>query len=87
MSKKTRKRQSRRKPRSQRGHGLPLLAIPVLKALGKAAATGVAGAVAKKALTALKRKTMKTLKRKAKRKAKSGVTRTANALNQWIGSR
>ena len=87
MSKRTRKRHTRRKPRSQRGQGLPVLAVPVLKALGKAAVTGVAGAMAKKALTALKRKTMKALKRKAKSKAKSGVSRASQAMNKWIDNR
>ena len=87
MSKRKRKRQTRHQPRRQQEAGLPLLALPVLKALGKAAVTGVAGAVAKKAFTAMKRKTMNALKRKAKRKARAGVTKASKALDQWIGRR
>ena len=87
MSKRKRTRQTRHKQRRQRGGALPLLALPVLKALGKAAVTGVAGAVAKKALTTMKRKTMKALKRKAKRKVRTGVSKASKALDQWIDRR
>lgn len=62
-----------------------------MKALGKAAAVGVAGSVAKagakKALTALKRKAMSALKRKAKGTARSGLKKTTQALDGWISRR